>query len=74
MKGKIIRSDCEARALQVKGSSIEPCPTQSSGQLKRVNGVLVFSAPGALTNDDYVSQSREDRIDNVMGVDAARLR
>jgi AbrB family looped-hinge helix DNA binding protein len=54
-------------AVEVKGDAIQLRPTQAIGHLKRVNGVLVFTAPGSLPEDDFAGQSREERMDDVMG-------
>jgi len=54
-------------AVEVRGDAIELRPIQVLGQLKRVNGVLVFTASGALSNEDFLGQSRDERIDDVMG-------
>ncbi|HEY3916016.1 MAG TPA: hypothetical protein VGN61_16130, partial [Verrucomicrobiae bacterium] len=53
-------------AVEVHGDTIELRPTQPLGELKRVNGILVFAPPAALANEDYVSQSRDERIDDLM--------
>jgi AbrB family looped-hinge helix DNA binding protein len=54
-------------AVEVKGDAIELRPAQTVGDLKRVNGVLVYTAPGSLANEDFVGESREERIDYLMG-------
>jgi AbrB family looped-hinge helix DNA binding protein len=56
----------DSLALEVHGDTIELRPTQPLGQLKRVNGVLVFAPPAALANEDHVSQSCDKRIDDLM--------
>ena len=54
-------------AIEVRGDAIELRPTQGTGQLKRVNGVLVFSGPRPLsTEEDLVTQSRDERIAGVI--------
>jgi AbrB family looped-hinge helix DNA binding protein len=53
-------------AVEVKGDAIQLRPTQALGQLKRVNGILVFSAPGTFANEDFVEQSRNERSEDVM--------
>jgi len=54
-------------AIEVRGDAIELRPTRATGELKRVNGVLVFTGPGPLENgEDFVAQSREERIDDLM--------
>lgn len=53
-------------AIAVRGDAIEMRPVQASGQLKRVNGVLVFAGTGAIeTGEDPVGESREARIDEL---------
>jgi AbrB family looped-hinge helix DNA binding protein len=54
-------------AVEVRGDAIELRPTQASGQLKRVNGVLVFTSAGPVTSEDFVARSRDERIDDLMG-------
>jgi AbrB family looped-hinge helix DNA binding protein len=54
-------------AVEAKGDTIELRPTHAVGQLKRVNGVLVFNAPTPLVGGDFVGQSRDERIDDVLG-------
>lgn len=54
-------------AVEVKGDAIELRPAQTIGELKRINGVLVYTAPGSLANEDFVGQSREERIDYLTG-------
>jgi AbrB family looped-hinge helix DNA binding protein len=54
-------------AIEVRGDAIELRPTHAHGQLKRVNGVLVFTGPAPLgSGEDYVAQSRDERIDDLM--------
>jgi AbrB family looped-hinge helix DNA binding protein len=54
-------------AIEVRGDAIELRPTQGAGQLKRINGVLVFSGPRQLsTGEDVVMESREERIAGVI--------
>src|SRR5208283_1984823 len=54
-------------AVEVRGDAIELRPTQPTGQLKRVNGVLVFTGHGPLgSGEDLVAQSRDERIDDLM--------
>jgi AbrB family looped-hinge helix DNA binding protein len=54
-------------AIEVRGDAIELRPTQATGELKRVNGVLVFTAHGPLASaGDLVAQSRDERIDDLM--------
>jgi AbrB family looped-hinge helix DNA binding protein len=54
-------------AIGVRGDAIELRPTHAHGQLKRVNGVLVFTGSDALANgEDLVAQSRDERIDDLM--------
>jgi AbrB family looped-hinge helix DNA binding protein len=54
-------------AIEVRGDAIELRPTRGAGQLKRVNGVLVFTSSGPLASgEDLVAQSREQRIDELM--------
>jgi AbrB family looped-hinge helix DNA binding protein len=53
-------------AVEVRGDAIELRPTQPLGQLKRVNGVLVFTSSGSLTNEDFVAQSRDERIEDLI--------
>jgi len=49
-------------AVAMHGDAIELRPAQKAGQLKRINGVLVFFGPGQVGTDDLVAQSREERI------------
>jgi AbrB family looped-hinge helix DNA binding protein len=54
-------------SIDVRGGAIELRPMQGAGQLRRVNGVLVFTGSGALSStEDFVAQSREDRIDELL--------
>jgi len=51
-------------SIEVRGDAIELRPTQAAGQLKTVNGVLVFTGAGPLASgEDFVTQSRDERID-----------
>jgi AbrB family looped-hinge helix DNA binding protein len=53
-------------AIEVHGGAIWLRPSEKAGELKRVNGVLVFSGSGRLESArDYVSESREERIDEL---------
>ncbi|SPE59883.1 hypothetical protein SBV1_3510002 [Verrucomicrobia bacterium] len=53
-------------AIEVRGDAIELRPTQASGELRRINGVLVFSGPGTLeVGRDLVAESREERLDEL---------
>lgn len=52
-------------AIEVRGDAIELRPSQAAGELKRVNGVLVFTSPGELASEDFVAQSRNERIDDL---------
>jgi hypothetical protein len=45
---------------------IDPPSTQPLGQLKRVNGVLVITGSGRVTQEDLVDQSRDERMDDLM--------
>jgi len=50
-------------AIEIRGDVIELRPTQTAGQLKRVNGVLVFTGAVPLAiGRDFVAESREKRI------------
>jgi AbrB family looped-hinge helix DNA binding protein len=52
--------------VEVKDDAIELRPTQASGELKRVNGVLVFSTGETLpAGRDFVEEAREDRINEL---------
>jgi len=54
-------------AIEVRGDAIELRPTQAAGQLKRVNGVLVYTGAGSLESGaDFVAQSRDERIDTLV--------
>jgi len=54
-------------AIEVLGDAIELRPTQGAGQLKRINGVLVFSGPRQISaGGDVVMESREERIAGVI--------
>jgi AbrB family looped-hinge helix DNA binding protein len=54
-------------AIEVRGEAIELRPTHATGQLKRVNGVLVFTGHGPLgSGEDLVTQSRDERIDDLI--------
>ena len=53
-------------AIEVRGDAIELRPTQAVGQLKRINGVLVFTGHGQLgSGEDFVAESRDERIDDL---------
>ena len=54
-------------AIEVRGDAIELRPTPANGQLKRVNGVLVFTGSGPLGGgEDFVARSRDERMDDLM--------
>ena len=54
-------------AFEVKGDAIELRPSRATGQLKRVNGVLVFTGPAPLANgEDLVVESRDERINDLL--------
>jgi AbrB family looped-hinge helix DNA binding protein len=54
-------------AIAVSRDTIELRPTSATGQLKRVNGVLVFTGPVPLAGgEDFVAQSRDERIDDLL--------
>jgi AbrB family looped-hinge helix DNA binding protein len=54
-------------AVEVRGDAIELRPTQGLGQLRRINGVLVFTGPRPFDSSrDLVAESRENRIHEVM--------
>ena len=61
-------------AIEVRGDAIELRPTVATGELKRVNGVLVFTGGEALPDgEDWAARSREERIDALMpGAKAGR--
>lgn len=53
-------------AVEVRGDAIELRPTQATGKLRRLNGVLVFSSGSPLDpSTDFASESREERIDEL---------
>jgi len=53
-------------AIEVRGDAIELRPTQASGELRRINGVLVFSGPGTLeAGRDLAAESRQERLDEL---------
>lgn len=53
-------------ALEVRGNAIELRPTRPAGELKRVNGVLVFHGPVSIeSGEDLAAQSRDERIDDL---------
>jgi AbrB family looped-hinge helix DNA binding protein len=53
--------------IEVRGDAIQLRPVQSIGQLKTVNGVLVFTGRGPLkSGQDFVAESRDERIDDLM--------
>lgn len=54
-------------AVEAKGDAIELRPIHPVEQLKRINGVLVFGATGSLAAEDFVGQSRDERIDDIIG-------
>jgi len=50
-------------AIEVRGDAIQLRPIQGAGQLKRINGVLVFSGHHPLSADEQlVTQSRQERL------------
>ena len=54
-------------SIEVRGDAIELRPTQAVGELKRVNGVLVFTGAAPLeSGQDLVTESREERIDDLI--------
>jgi AbrB family looped-hinge helix DNA binding protein len=61
-------------AIEVRGNAIELRPIHPVGQLKRVNGVLVFTGPAPLqSEEDLVARSRDERIDGLLrGVEERR--
>ena len=52
--------------IKVRGDAIELRPARATGQLKRVNGVLVFSGSGPPSAADFVGQAREERIEDLV--------
>jgi AbrB family looped-hinge helix DNA binding protein len=53
--------------VEVKGDAIELRPTKAAATLKRVNGVLVVAGAGGLpAGRDFVAESREERLDELM--------
>ena len=53
----------DTMAIEVRDDAIELRPTQAAGQLKRVNGVLIFAGTAPLESGrDFVAESREQRI------------
>ncbi len=54
-------------AIKLKDNTIELRPAQGDAKLKKVNTVLVYSAPGTLPNEDFIAQSRDERIDSLVG-------
>jgi AbrB family looped-hinge helix DNA binding protein len=54
-------------AVEVRGDAIELRPTRAAGEVKKVNGVLVFAISGSLPSGaDLVAESREERIKEPM--------
>jgi len=54
-------------AIAVRSDTIELRPASVTGQLKRVNGVLVFTGPIPFaTGEDVVAEARDERIDDLM--------
>jgi AbrB family looped-hinge helix DNA binding protein len=54
-------------AIEVRGDAIELRPTRAAGELKCVNGVLVFTGAAPLERGrDFVADSREERMDDLM--------
>jgi AbrB family looped-hinge helix DNA binding protein len=52
--------------VEVRGDAIELRPARAIGQLRRVNGVLVFIGSGLLeSGEDLVAQSRDERIESL---------
>jgi AbrB family looped-hinge helix DNA binding protein len=50
-------------AIELHGDALELRPTREAGQLKRVNGVLVFTGTDPIANDEnFVERSRDERI------------
>jgi len=50
-------------AIEVREATIELRPVEGAGQLKRVNGVLVFAGAAPLeAGGDLAAESREERI------------
>jgi AbrB family looped-hinge helix DNA binding protein len=54
-------------AIAIKGDAIELRPAPAVGELTRVNGILVYTAPGAIADEDLVAHSRDQRLNDVMG-------
>jgi AbrB family looped-hinge helix DNA binding protein len=54
-------------AIAVRRDTIELRPASATGQLKRVNGMLVFTGPIPIASgDDFVAQARDERMDNLL--------
>jgi hypothetical protein len=52
--------------LEVKGDAIELRPQKPTGQLQRVNGVLVLVSDISLPMErDFIAESRDERIDEL---------
>ena len=61
-------------AIAVRRDTIELRPMSATGQLKRINGVLVFTGPIPFAiGEDFVAQTRDERIDDLLR-DAKRER
>ncbi len=69
---KLVRDRLQLRggdtlAIAVRRDTIELRPTSATGQLKRVNGVLVFTGPVPFASgEDFVAQARDERIDDLL--------
>jgi len=57
----------DSLAIAVRSDTIELRPANATGQLKRVNGVLVFTGPIPFASgEDVVAQVRDERIDDLL--------
>jgi AbrB family looped-hinge helix DNA binding protein len=52
-------------AIKVRGNAIELRPTRPTRQLKRINGVLVFTGGPLKAGEGFVAQSRNERIEKL---------
>lgn len=56
----------DSLAIEVRGDAIELRPSHTGGKLRKVNGVLVFSASASLPSEvDLVAESRNERIESL---------
>jgi AbrB family looped-hinge helix DNA binding protein len=66
LRERLRLSGGDTLVIDIKGDAIELRPIHPVEQLKRVNGILVFTPTGTLPYEDFVEQSREERIESVL--------